>query len=84
MILNHRLKAQPNQPEIKIIKEYSQLPLVKCYPSKLMQAKLILVFKSGITNEMNNYRPIPLLPTISKVYGKAVNYTSQIPIWYSP
>lgn len=37
MILNHRLKAQSNQPEIKVIKEYNQLPLIKCYPSQLNQ-----------------------------------------------
>jgi NO-binding membrane sensor protein with MHYT domain len=38
MILSHRLKAQPQRPEIKVIKEYSQLPLVECYAGSLNQA----------------------------------------------
>lgn len=37
MILSHRLKAIDKQPEISIIKEYSLLPLVECYPGLLNQ-----------------------------------------------
>ncbi|HLO87103.1 MAG TPA: MHYT domain-containing protein [Nostocaceae cyanobacterium] len=37
MILSHRLKAQAQRPEIKIIKEYSQLPPVECYAGPLNQ-----------------------------------------------
>ncbi|MBF2065320.1 MAG: HAMP domain-containing protein [Calothrix sp. C42_A2020_038] len=37
MILQHRLKAKSNYPEIKIIKEYGQLPLVNCYAGQLNQ-----------------------------------------------
>lgn len=37
MILSHRLKATDKQPEISIIKEYSLLPLVECYPGLLNQ-----------------------------------------------
>ncbi len=37
MILNSRLKANPERPEIAVIKEYGQLPLVGCYVGQLNQ-----------------------------------------------
>ncbi|MBD2363566.1 GAF domain-containing protein [Anabaena minutissima FACHB-250] len=37
MILRHRLKASTNRPAIEIIKDYTELPLVECYPGKLNQ-----------------------------------------------
>lgn len=43
MILEHRLKFQPNYPEIKIIKEYGSLPLINCYAGQLNQVFLNLI-----------------------------------------
>jgi signal transduction histidine kinase len=37
IILQHRIKAQTNRPMIEIIKDYSNLPLVECYPGSLNQ-----------------------------------------------
>ncbi len=37
MILHHRLKAGINRPEIEVIKDYGELPLVECYPGQLNQ-----------------------------------------------
>lgn len=37
MILQHRLKEQPNRPEIKVTRNYSNLPLIECYPGQLNQ-----------------------------------------------
>ena len=37
MILQNRLKSKPNFPQIQIIKNYSSLPLVDCFPSQLNQ-----------------------------------------------
>ncbi|MFN6487621.1 MULTISPECIES: MASE1 domain-containing protein [unclassified Nostoc] len=37
MILQHRLKATAERPEIEIIKNYSTLPLVECYAGQLNQ-----------------------------------------------
>ncbi len=37
LILQHRLKAAPEHPEVKVIRDYSILPLVECYPSQLNQ-----------------------------------------------
>ncbi|MBW4681493.1 MAG: PAS domain-containing protein [Microcoleus vaginatus WJT46-NPBG5] len=37
LILQHRLKQQQKDSEIEIIKEYSKLPKVECYPGQLNQ-----------------------------------------------
>lgn len=48
MILWHRLKARTERPEIQVIKEYDQLPLVECYPGQLNQ-----VFMNLLTNAID-------------------------------
>jgi signal transduction histidine kinase len=56
MILQHRLKAYPKRPAIQIIKNYSILPKVQCYPGQLNQvfmnllANAIDVLEESITN----------------------------------
>ncbi|WP_375495739.1 response regulator, partial [uncultured Nostoc sp.] len=37
LILKHRLKASETRPEIQVIKEYGQLPLVECFAGQLNQ-----------------------------------------------
>jgi signal transduction histidine kinase len=37
LILGHRLKAKGTFPEIAVIKDYGELPLVECYPGQLNQ-----------------------------------------------
>ena len=37
MILQHRFKAQPQRPEIQIIREYDKLPPTECYSGQLNQ-----------------------------------------------
>ncbi len=37
MILQNRLKAKPDHPEIQVIKEYGNLPPVECYAGQLNQ-----------------------------------------------
>jgi two-component system NtrC family sensor kinase len=48
MILEHRLKFQPDRPAIQIVKEYGQLPLVECYAGLLNQ-----VFMNIIANAID-------------------------------
>ncbi|MBW4668340.1 MAG: PAS domain S-box protein [Cyanomargarita calcarea GSE-NOS-MK-12-04C] len=43
LLLQHRLKKHLNIPEIKIIKDYGQLPKVKCYPGQLNQVFMNIV-----------------------------------------
>jgi signal transduction histidine kinase len=48
MILNHRLKSQPHRGEIVVIKEYTYLPLIECYPGQLNQ-----VFMNILSNAVD-------------------------------
>jgi PAS domain S-box-containing protein len=48
MILQHRLKAKHNQPEIPLIKQYANLPLVECYAGQLNQ-----VFMNILSNALD-------------------------------
>ncbi|MBW3586309.1 MAG: GAF domain-containing sensor histidine kinase, partial [Cyanobacteria bacterium 0813] len=43
MILRHRLKANEQHPEIQIIKEYGNIPKVKCYLGQLNQVFMNLL-----------------------------------------
>lgn len=40
MILEHRLKAQPDRPAIQVIKDYGNLPCIECYAGQLNQVFL--------------------------------------------
>jgi PAS domain S-box-containing protein len=68
LILQHRLKADGSHPEIKVIKNYSQLPLVTCYASQLNQ-----VFMNILSNAIDALRQEPgercqslgVMPTIT-------------------
>ncbi len=42
------------------------------FPSSWKHALVISLFKSGDTNYLNNYRPISLLPILSKILEKIV------------
>ncbi|MEW6497973.1 MAG: GAF domain-containing protein, partial [Cyanobacteriota bacterium] len=48
LILKHRLTKQPLRPEIQVIKEYGELPLIECYPGQLNQ-----VFMNIISNAID-------------------------------
>jgi len=48
LILQHKLKAQSDRPEIEIVKKYGDLPLVNCYAGKLNQ-----VFMNVISNAID-------------------------------
>ncbi|MGL6137391.1 MAG: sensor histidine kinase, partial [Planktothrix sp.] len=43
MILRHRLKANEKHPEIKIIKQYGNIPQILCYPGQLNQVFMNLI-----------------------------------------
>lgn len=48
LILQHRLKTNNGCPDIQLIKQYGDLPLVECYPSQLNQ-----VFMNILTNAID-------------------------------
>jgi PAS domain S-box-containing protein len=78
MILEHRLKAKPNFPEITVIKEYGRLPLVECYAGQLNQVFLNIlgnaidaleesVVKSKTTNNNPEIRICTEMPDAQQI-----------------
>ena len=43
------------------------------FPNQLKMAKVFPIFKSGQKTDPSNYRPISILPTLSKIFEKHVN-----------
>ncbi|MEH2012340.1 hybrid sensor histidine kinase/response regulator [Nostoc sp.] len=48
MILGHRLQTKPDNPDIQVIKEYGNLPLIECYAGQINQ-----VFMNILTNSID-------------------------------
>ncbi|BAY81233.1 two-component sensor histidine kinase [Calothrix parasitica NIES-267] len=68
MILQSRLKANPERCEINIIKNYDKLPLVECYAGQLNQVFLNLLFNAidVLEEKINKANNSPfLVPQIS-------------------
>jgi signal transduction histidine kinase len=53
MILTHRLKANEARPEIKIIKNYSDIPKIPCYLGQLNQ-----VFMNILANAIDSFEDV--------------------------
>ena len=47
--------------------------LTGTFPDELKIARVIPLFKSGNINLMSNYRPISILPTLSKIFEKLIH-----------
>ncbi|MEG4488828.1 ATP-binding protein [Microcoleus sp. D2_18a_B4] len=43
LILQHRLKDKPERPAIQVIRDYSNLPLIECYPGQINQVFMNLL-----------------------------------------
>lgn len=57
LILQHRLKAKSDRPEVEVVKDYGQLPLVQCYAGQLNQVFMnILVNSIDAMDEKNDKR----------------------------
>ena len=58
------------------------------FPEVLKTAKVVPIYKSGSKRDKNNYRPIALLPTISKIFEKFMhkrisNYLKKFELLYT-
>ncbi len=67
MILQNRLKAKGESPEIEVIKEYGTLPPVECYPGQLNQ-----VFMNLISNAIDALEEGPAFEGASSVEALAL------------
>ncbi|MGC1308101.1 MAG: ATP-binding protein [Phormidesmis sp.] len=54
LILQHRLKAAPKRPQIEVLRQYSELPWVECYPSQLNQVFMNILANALDAMEENN------------------------------
>jgi signal transduction histidine kinase len=67
MILQNRLKARSNYPEIQVMKFYSELPLVECFPGQLNQ-----VFMNILSNAID---------ALEEVMERNSSFSPCIQIW---
>jgi predicted ATPase/signal transduction histidine kinase len=68
MILQHRLKEKSDRPEIEVIKEYGELPLVSCYAGQLNQAFMnILSNAIDALQQSNDTDAIATSPTVGQI-----------------
>ena len=68
MILQSRLKAKGDRPDIQIIKDYGKLPLVECYAGQLNQ-----VFMNLISNAIDALEESPQFSILSSTEPKTQN-----------
>ena len=71
MILHNRLKAKSTHPEIQIIKEYSNIPFIECYPGQLNQVFMNILANAidalDDYNSKRNIEDIKLNPNYIKI-----------------
>ncbi|MCW5315901.1 GAF domain-containing protein [Nostoc sp. KVJ3] len=65
LILQHRLKAKPESPTIKLVKEYGELPLVECYAGPLNQVFMNVL--SNAIDALEDYRVSTAQPHSSQI-----------------
>ena len=71
-ISNKLLKAIGNELSKPLTIIINKCLLTGIFPDLLKIAKVKPLFKCGDTAQLNNYRPISLLPTISKVFERVI------------
>ena len=54
VILHHRLRANEQRPEIEVIRDYGDLPLIWCYPGRLNQVLMNLLVNAIDALEESN------------------------------
>ena len=78
MILQNRLKAKPGHPEIQLVKEYGELPLVECYAGQLNQVFMNIL--ANAIDAVDTKYQIQLAQEIKPFSGRIIirlNFTIQ-------
>lgn len=77
VILAHRLKANNHHPEIEIIKNYTSLPKVECYPGQLNQVFMNIISNAidalEESNQQRTYEEIKDNPNQIYIYTEVVD-----------
>jgi two-component system NtrC family sensor kinase len=58
MLLQNRLKAKLNRPEIEVVKNYGNIPLIECYPGQINQVFMNLLSNAIDALESVNHSPL--------------------------
>jgi hypothetical protein len=74
---NRMLKREPHAFSRLIVELINTSIDEGCFPDSLKTARIIPIFKKGDRSNLNNYRPIALLPVLSKVFEKVINFNEQ-------
>ena len=80
-ILLKYAKLEISKPLTLII---NQMITTGIFPDSLKIAKIILIYKKRVPTDLSTYRPISLLPTISKIFERIIDIQLQEylnPIW---
>ena len=70
---NHMLKKEAYRFSVLLTPLINEALDEGIFPSCLKKANIIPIFKKGDKTNLNNYRPIALLPVLSKVFEKVLN-----------
>ena len=70
LILQHRLKAQPDRPEIHLVKDYGDLPPIECYPGQLNQ-----VLMNILANALDALDEVNVKRTFQEIQAKPSQIT---------
>ncbi|WP_016952954.1 transporter substrate-binding domain-containing protein [Anabaena sp. PCC 7108] len=74
VILQNSLRIKPNYPEIKVIKNYGQIPPVECYPGQLNQVYLNLLTNAIYALEEKFKQEELTIKNQNNLDGKLDNY----------
>ena len=77
LLLQHRLRAEDDRPQIEVIKNYGQLPKVTCYASQLNQVFMYLL--SNAIDALDN-QPVPRQITIHTEIGSGEWEVGAVPL----
>ena len=84
MILKHRLKANETRPEVQVVKEYGNLPLVECHAGQLNQVFMNLLANAidalDESNSRRSYAEIEENPNFIKITTSLENNYVKIAI----
>ena len=66
---NNMVKSLKNELYMPLTLIINQMLHTGIYPNAFKIAEVIPIFKKGDQSSLTNYRPISLLPTLSKIYS---------------
>ena len=85
----------PDSVSVKVVKKVIRLPVIcetlsqifNCsmftgvVPDQMKIACVTPIYKKGDDNELNNYRPISVLPIFTKILERCIHTTELLPFW---